>query len=51
MDRILIEDLGEQRIYEFPCNKWLATDEDDQQISRYLFPRKPGEGPAPTAGK
>lgn len=43
LDRIIIEDLNEKRIYEFPCNKWLATDEDDGQISRYLFPKKKGD--------
>lgn len=52
LDRILIEDLSEHRIYEFPCNKWLATDEDDRQISRFLLPRKPGDfGPVATGGK
>ena len=40
LDRILIEDLNENRLYEFPCNKWLATDEDDGQISRFLFQEK-----------
>ena len=43
LDRIIIDDLNEKRIYEFPCNKWLATDEDDGQISRYLFPKKKGD--------
>jgi len=53
LDRILIEDLNEHRIYEFPCNKWLATDEDDGQTSRFLFPKKRtgGGGSAPTGGK
>ncbi len=53
MDRILIEDLDERRIYEFPCNKWLATDEGDGQISRFLYPKKgaDGGGSAPTGGK
>ncbi|CAF2908011.1 unnamed protein product [Rotaria sp. Silwood2] len=40
LDRILIEDLNKYRIYEFPCNRWLAKDEDDKQISRVLFPIK-----------
>ncbi|CAF4549680.1 unnamed protein product, partial [Rotaria magnacalcarata] len=43
LDRILIEDLSEKRIYEFPCYKWLATDEGDRQISRYLLPKKKGD--------
>jgi hypothetical protein len=52
LDRILIEDLNENRIYEFPCNKWLAVDEDDGQISRFLFPKKTeGGGKQATAGK
>ncbi len=52
MDRILIEDLNENRIYEFPCNKWLAVDEDDGQISRFLFPKKTdGPDKQATAGK
>ncbi len=50
LDRILIEDLGEHRIYEFPCYKWLAIDEADQQISRFLYPKK-GAGPVATGGK
>lgn len=52
LDRILVEDLNEHRIYEFPCNRWLATDEDDGQISRFLFPKKGGSStPMPTDGK
>jgi len=52
LDRILIEDIHEHRIYEFPCHKWLATDEGDGQISRYLYPKE-GGGPdsIPTGGK
>ncbi|CAF4587849.1 unnamed protein product [Rotaria sp. Silwood1] len=51
LDRIIIEDLAENRIYEFPCYKWLATDEGDGQISRFLFPKKAGAGDKhPTGG-
>lgn len=51
LDHILVEDMNVNRIYEFPCNRWLATDEDDGQISRYLYP-KAGDGkPQATAGK
>lgn len=32
--------MDENRIYEFPCEKWLATDEDDGQISRFIFAKK-----------
>ena len=39
LDRILIEDINAHHIYEFPCNKWLAKDEDDKQIARVLFPK------------
>jgi lipoxygenase homology domain-containing protein 1 len=38
LDRIFVEDCDEHRIYEFPCEKWLATNEGDGQISRFLFP-------------
>jgi hypothetical protein len=52
LDRIYVEDLSEHRIYEFPCNKWLATDEDDGQISRFLYPKKGTSGDkTATAGK
>jgi hypothetical protein len=40
LDQILIEDVNQNRIYEFPCYKWLATDEDDGKISRFLFTKK-----------
>ncbi|CAF4611478.1 unnamed protein product, partial [Rotaria socialis] len=40
LDRILIEDTQDHRTYEFPCNRWLAKDEDDKQIARYLVPRQ-----------
>ncbi|CAF2355156.1 unnamed protein product [Rotaria sp. Silwood2] len=51
LDRIIIVDLAENRTYEFPCYKWLATDEDDGQISRFLFPKKGGaDDKHPTAG-
>ncbi|CAF2130421.1 unnamed protein product [Rotaria magnacalcarata] len=39
LDRILIEDTQDHRTYEFPCNRWLAKDEDDKQIARYLLPK------------
>ena len=40
LDRIIIEDVHLDVQYEFPCYKWLAKDEDDKQISRYLFPKQ-----------
>jgi hypothetical protein len=39
LDRITIEDVNLHRAYEFPCNRWLAKDEDDKQISRILLPK------------
>ncbi|CAF1135774.1 unnamed protein product [Rotaria sordida] len=39
LDRILIEDINTYHIYEFLCNRWLAKDEDDKQIARFLFPK------------
>jgi hypothetical protein len=54
LDQILIEDLHGNRIYEFPCNKWLAVDEDDRQISRFLLPKTttcPGNQNGVKAGK
>ena len=39
LDRILVEDVSVNRKYEFPCNRWLAKDEDDEQISRFLVPK------------
>ena len=43
LDRILIEDLNQKHLYGFPCNRWLSTDEDDGQISRFLFRKQPNE--------
>jgi hypothetical protein len=39
LDGIIIDDVTGNRIYEFPCNRWLAKDEDDKQISRILLPK------------
>ncbi|CAF2728225.1 unnamed protein product [Rotaria sp. Silwood2] len=51
LDQILIEDVNAHHIYEFPCNRWLAKDEDDKEISRFLFPKKPiDHEKEPTAG-
>jgi hypothetical protein len=53
LDRVIIEDVGERHTYEFPCNRWLAKDEDDKQIIRVLFPTKSSAPPGrqPSAGK
>ena len=36
LDKVTVEDLDEKRVYEFPCNRWLAKDQDDGKISRDL---------------
>ncbi|KAG7271688.1 hypothetical protein CRUP_025549 [Coryphaenoides rupestris] len=38
LDRVEILDTKEDITYYFPCNRWLATDEDDGQIARELVP-------------
>ncbi|XP_077979346.1 lipoxygenase homology domain-containing protein 1-like [Glandiceps talaboti] len=38
LDRIEIEDQRNKERYYFPCQRWLATGEDDGQISRDLVP-------------
>jgi len=35
--KVVIDDLESSRVYEFACNRWLAKDEDDGQISRELL--------------
>ena len=36
LDRVEINDKLADENYVFPCNRWLATSEDDGQISREL---------------
>lgn len=31
-----VEDESRGKIYEFPCHRWLAENEDDRQITREL---------------
>ena len=38
LDRVEIEDRLEEKTTVFPCNRWLATNEDDGQICRELVP-------------
>ncbi|XP_047448234.1 lipoxygenase homology domain-containing protein 1 [Mugil cephalus] len=38
LDRVEIVDTKEDTTYYFPCNRWLAVDEDDGQIARELVP-------------
>ena len=35
-----IVDVTTKESWSFPCDRWLAKDEDDKQISRTLFPGK-----------
>jgi len=37
LDRVVVDDLDTSRVYEFPCHRWLAKDEDDGQITRELL--------------
>ena len=34
--QVLVEDAEDGATYEFPCDRWLADDEDDKQIVREL---------------
>lgn len=36
LDRVIVEDINRKHEYEFPCNRWLAKDEDDHEIARVL---------------
>uniref|UniRef100_A0A673ZXJ7 Lipoxygenase homology PLAT domains 1 n=1 Tax=Salmo trutta TaxID=8032 RepID=A0A673ZXJ7_SALTR len=38
LDRVEIVDTKDETTYYFPCNRWLAVDEDDGQIARELVP-------------
>ncbi|CAD5121003.1 DgyrCDS9547 [Dimorphilus gyrociliatus] len=37
LEKIIVDDIKHDRVYDFPCNKWLARDEDDGLISRDLI--------------
>ena len=37
MWQVVVEDLETHQLYEFPCQRWLAKDEDDGRISRDLI--------------
>ena len=34
--QVIVEDMETRKAYEFPCNRWLAKDEDDGQTQRDL---------------
>ncbi|KAF7200542.1 lipoxygenase homology domain-containing protein 1-like [Nothobranchius furzeri] len=38
LDRVEIVDTKEDVTYYFPCNRWLAVEEDDGQVARELVP-------------
>ncbi|KAE8636810.1 hypothetical protein XENTR_v10003144 [Xenopus tropicalis] len=37
LEKVIIEDIGNKTVYEFPCSRWLAIDEDDGKIQRDLL--------------
>uniref|UniRef100_A0A3Q0R7C3 Lipoxygenase homology PLAT domains 1 n=1 Tax=Amphilophus citrinellus TaxID=61819 RepID=A0A3Q0R7C3_AMPCI len=36
-DKVIIDDLGNKLVYEFPINRWFALDEDDGKIQRDIL--------------
>lgn len=34
MLQVVIDDMGNKEVYEFPVNRWFAMDEDDGKIQR-----------------
>lgn len=32
--QVIIDDMGNKEVYEFPVNRWFAMDEDDGKIQR-----------------
>uniref|UniRef100_A0A3Q3MN87 Lipoxygenase homology domains 1b n=1 Tax=Mastacembelus armatus TaxID=205130 RepID=A0A3Q3MN87_9TELE len=34
VDKVIVDDLGNKTVYEFPINRWFAMDEDDGKIQR-----------------
>ncbi|XP_039606557.1 lipoxygenase homology domain-containing protein 1-like [Polypterus senegalus] len=37
LDKVIIDDLGNKAVYEFPVNRWFAVDEDDGKIQRDIL--------------
>ena len=35
--QVIVDDLDMGTVFEFPCERWFALDEDDGQISRELI--------------
>ncbi|KAK7479806.1 hypothetical protein BaRGS_00028986, partial [Batillaria attramentaria] len=48
LDRVEVDDRKRKKNYFFPCQRWLATDKDDGQISRELVPVDAALKPAMT---
>ncbi|XP_070844973.1 lipoxygenase homology domain-containing protein 1 [Chaetodon trifascialis] len=34
LDKVVVDDMGNKEVYEFPVNRWFAMDEDDGKIQR-----------------
>ena len=37
LEKVTVEDESTGKVFEFPCHRWLAKDEDDRQITRELI--------------
>lgn len=35
--QVVLDDLGNKMLYEFPVNRWFAIDEDDGKIQRDIL--------------
>lgn len=35
--QVIVDDLGNKTVYEFPIERWFATDEDDGKIQRDIL--------------
>ena len=36
LDKVIVDDMENNRVYEFPCYRWFASNEDDGQLFRDL---------------
>ncbi|KAK2819320.1 hypothetical protein Q5P01_024881 [Channa striata] len=37
LDKVIVDDMGNKEVYEFPVNRWFAMDEDDGKIQRDIL--------------
>uniref|UniRef100_A0AAQ5X247 Lipoxygenase homology PLAT domains 1b n=1 Tax=Amphiprion ocellaris TaxID=80972 RepID=A0AAQ5X247_AMPOC len=37
VDKVVVDDMGNKTVYEFPINRWFAIDEDDGKIQRDIL--------------